>query len=397
MSNNVLHIIRKSSQLRATFINNQIINHIRYNPFIVFKEFSSKLYDGGYSDFDFNKYKILQLNEKGKKSFAYKYLKRISDSEIEKILNFIKENRIKILHFHYGTDAGLYYKLMKQSGLPSVISFYGYESSSFPGMFMGYGKYFLNKRVFPYATKIFAMSKEMKKDCIELGCDENKIIVHYHGVNGDIYYYPEREYCEKNKMILLNVSSLVEPKGHIFLFKAIKELVNRNIRNFELRLIGTGDIEIMLKNFVKENKLSEYITFVGVLKAHSDDILSEYKNADIFVHPSVIPKNGDKEGIPGTIVEAMFSGLPVISTYIGGIPYIIENEKTGLLNKEWDVEKLAENILKLMNSVKLREQIGRSGQIYAKENLDLKIKEANLENIYDDLIESFKNNKNIVS
>jgi colanic acid/amylovoran biosynthesis glycosyltransferase len=394
MPNNVLHIVRKSSQLKSTFIKNQIESHIRYNPYIVFKEKSDRLYDGGYADFDTNKYEILALSEL---NLRFKYLKKISSSDIEEIEKFIKEKSIDILHLHYGTDAGLYKKLIDNCGIPSLISFYGYEVSSFPKMFFGLGKHYLNHRVFNTTAKITAMTEDMKNDLVKLGCNESKIIVHYHGVGGDVYYYPEREYRNRDKIILLIVSYLAPQKGHRFLIDSIKEIVNRGNRNFELRIIGTGELEKELKDYVRSNNLDYCIKFLGPMKAHSPEILNEYKNADIFAHPSVVPKNGDKEGIPGTVVEAMFCGLPVVSTYHAGIPYVIENGKTGLLVKEWDIKKLSDNIELLMTNVELRKNIGTNAMKYAMENLILSKKEAILENIYDDVIKSFKNNKNIVS
>lgn len=392
MPNNVLHIIRKSSQLKSTFIKNQIESHVRYNPFIVFKEKSDRLYDGGYADFDINKYEILDLSVFNKSGKNKKYLKRISSVDVAEIQKFIIEKSIDILHLHYGTDAGLYKKLIDKCGVPSLVSFYGYEVSSFPKMFFGLGRQYLKHRVFNTSSVITAMTEDMENDLIKLGCDENKIIVHYHGVGGGVYYYPERQYINREKIILLIVSYLAPQKGHRFLIDSIKEIVKRGHKNFELRIIGKGELEKELKEYVRRNNLDEYIKFLGAMKAHSPEILSEYRNADIFTHPSVIPENGDKEGIPGTVVEAMFSGLPVVTTYHAGIPYVIENGKTGLLVKEWDIKKLSDNIELLMKDSELRKSIGTNAAKYAMENLILSKKEAMLEEIYDNVINSYKNN-----
>lgn len=384
MPKNVLHIIRKSSQLRSTFIKNQIISHINYRPFIVYKEKSEKPFDGGYADFDYHNFEILDLSENGKTNL--KFIKRISRSDTEAIKKFIRDKSIDILHLHYGTDAGMYRKIINGAGIPSLISFYGYEVSSFPGMFFGMGRQYLKKRVFNTPAFVTAMTEDMKNDLIKLGCDEEKIIVHYHGVGGEVYYYPERNYINSGKLILLIVSYLAPQKGHRFLFEGIREVIKRGYRNFELRIIGTGELENDLKEYIKTNNLDDNIKFLGAMKAHSPEIINEYKNADIFTHPSVIPENGDKEGIPGTVVEAMFSGLPVVSTYHAGIPYVIENGKTGLLVNEWDTGKLADNIIALMIDYELRKNLGLSAQKYAMENLLVSRKEKMLEEIYDNLI-----------
>jgi colanic acid/amylovoran biosynthesis glycosyltransferase len=387
MKRNVLHFVRKSTQLNATFINGQITNHINYNPSIVIKENVIKKYDGGYVEADYCNYKILNLNSFSNNKIKYKLLRRISKPDVKRILDFIEDNKIDVLHFHYGTDAGLYYEVMKSSGKPSVVYFYGYDSSSFPRMFFGFGKIFLQKRVFKYATKILAMSEDMKNDIKKIGCDEKKIIVYYNGVNGGIYNYSGKKYLQNEKTILLIVGSLVPQKGHLFLLECINRLKNNNLmKNVELEIVGIGELENELKKYVNDNNLDKYVRFIRPIKAYSPEILEVYRNADIFIHPSVIPKNGDKEGIPGTIVEAMFSGLPVISTYHAGISSIIKNDENGLLVKEWDIDKLTEYITRLVKDVSERERLGKAGQKYALENLNLLKNERKLEEIYDSII-----------
>lgn len=110
-----------------------------------------------------------------------------------------------------------------------------------------------------------------------------------------------------------------------------------------------------------------------------------YHNADIYLQPSVTA-NGEKEGIPGTLIEAMASGLRVISTFHAGIPYIIENEVNGLLVKENDINGIAVSILRLVNDEKLRENLGNNTTIKASKELDLVEKTKELENIYSSLL-----------
>ena len=114
-------------------------------------------------------------------------------------------------------------------------------------------------------------------------------------------------------------------------------------------------------------------------------MLTILNEADICVHPSVTHKT-TKEGIPGSVIEAMANGLPIISTYHAGISYAIETEKTGILVKEWDINELAHSILRLIESVELREKIGSAAQIHAINDLNLLKKESELEEIYINLI-----------
>jgi colanic acid/amylovoran biosynthesis glycosyltransferase len=172
--------------------------------------------------------------------------------------------------------------------------------------------------------------------------------------------------------------------------RAFKKALRITRKRIKLRIVGQGYLELDLKGYVDKNELHEHVDFIGSLKHLSREFLDEFNNADVFIHPSVISRTNEKEGIPGAIVEAMASGLPVLSTFHAGIPYVIRNGETGLLVNEWDTDRLAECIIKLAGNAKLREKIGLQAQRYAVENLDLKQKQIELENIYDLVIENHK-------
>jgi colanic acid/amylovoran biosynthesis glycosyltransferase len=383
----VCHILRKSSQLRATFINNQISNHIRFTPFVIYRYNKNNLYDGGYSDFSKD---LISLNlyeyENRISKLLYSGPKILSQSLIRKVQIFLAENNIQLIHFHFGSDCGVFYPLTKYLDCPSVVSFYGYDYSMFPGYMMGYGKKYLQNRVFKRVNTVLAMSPDMKSDLIKLGCPEEKIIVHYYGTDCKRFYI-KRDYAERRIPTILTVSAIFPKKGHKFQFEGLKNLIKSGVTNFQMRVAGGGKTESELKKFVNDNGLKDHVVFLGPIKYGSKEMMSEYKNADIFLHPSVVAPDGDKEGIPGTIVEAMSAGLPIVATYHAGIPFIIEDKKTGLLVNEWDVDSLADAIGQLIHNRDMRENIGRAAQEYAVKHLELIEKEKALEKIYDELLE----------
>jgi colanic acid/amylovoran biosynthesis glycosyltransferase len=380
---NVLHLVRKNSQLNASFIYNQIIHHKLYSPFIAYRKTVTKNHDGGFAVFSSENHTILDLgrDEKTYEKILFSTVKMLSKKQVTATKDFIVANKIDICHFHYGSDCGIFYPLQKYLTIPSVVSFYGYDSSSFPEYFFRYGGRYLRNRVFNRVDAVLAMSPDMKKDLMKAGCPEEKIIVHYYGTDCS-GFYQERKYFNKEKINLLILASLVPQKGHVFLLHGIKKLVESGITNFMLRIIGTGELEQQLKKTVISLGITGFVSFIGAVRYGSPEMMTEYQNADIFIHPSVIASNGDKEGIPGTIVEAMAAGLPVISTFHAGIPYIIENEKTGILVEEWDTQALAYSMKRLIEDCTLRESLGKAGQSYAMANLDLIEKEKELENIY---------------
>jgi len=377
----VAHFIRKESQLKASFIQNQILHHINYRPIIIYR-YKSKKNDGGFAEFRLNDIPTLDLSEGKSFDINFRYLKKISAQDRDKVISFLKKNNVSVLHFHYGSDACVYTDVIKNSGIPSVVSFYGYDASSFNKFIFGYGGYLLSNKLFPFVDTVFAMSADMKEDLMKSGCPEEKIKIHYYGTDVSLFKNLTHDYIIKEKITLLILASLVPQKGHLFLLKALAQLVNNGCNNIILRIVGAGELESQIKKFVNKNSLQSYVKFIGACKYGSNEMLNEFQNADIFVHPSVIAKNGDKEGIPGTIVEAMSAGLPIISTYHAGIPFIIKNNETGLLVKEWDINSLAVKIKLLVDNFLLRRNISLTAKKYATENLDLLKKEIELENIY---------------
>jgi colanic acid/amylovoran biosynthesis glycosyltransferase len=381
--NKVLHLIRKNTQLRASFIGNQITHHREFRPAVVYRENRSGAYDGGFAEFNLKGAPLLDLSRSvtAYENLRYQTTKTLSKRQVTEVLHFIKKHQIDILHFHYGTDCGAFFPLLKHVKKPSVVSFYGYDCSSFPSFMWGYGGRYLKNRVFDRVTKVLAMSPDMKKDLMQAGCPEEKIIVHYYGTDTRRFFM-ERDYTSKATVTLLILASLVPQKGHQFLLRSLKQLIDSGTKNFTLRIIGTGELEEQLKSFVRENNLSDYVHFTGAIKYASEEMMHEYREADIFVHPSVVAPNGDKEGIPGTIVEAMSAGLPVVSTYHAGIPYIIENGRTGMLVEEHDVATLSRLIERLINDPAKRKETGLTGQKLACDQLDLRSKELELEKHY---------------
>jgi colanic acid/amylovoran biosynthesis glycosyltransferase len=378
----ISHLIRKIDHFNTTpFIRTQILNHSEYSPLIITKEYDNDVIQKGKNNL------VLFLKKKNYLSnlIHYKLFRNISNENIREISEFCGANDIKLLHFHYGTDAGIYCRFLKVTRIPSIVSFYGYDCSSFPQRFLGLGKHYLRKRVFKNVTYVLAMSSDMKNDLIQLGCPTNKILVHYFGIDIRKFTNNNRDYGRNNNLKLLIMASLEDRKGHIFLLKALVELIRKGVTNFNLKIIGQGILEHKLKLFVSDNKLSSYVQFIPSID-YNTEIVSAYSNADIYVQPSVTAENGDKEGIPTALLEAMTNGLPVVSTYHAGIPDIIENKINGLLVKESNVHELTQALEALLNSRSLRENLGKAAQDYAVKNLDLKVKQIELELIYRSLI-----------
>jgi glycosyltransferase involved in cell wall biosynthesis len=122
-------------------------------------------------------------------------------------------------------------------------------------------------------------------------------------------------------------------------------------------MIGDGPLLSAVRERCRLHAYGHKVTLAGALPHH--EALKAIAKADIFLQHSITdPVTGDQEGAPVAILEAMARGVPIISTYHSGIPYLVENGVSGLLSEEGNVALMASNLLRLANDPDLRHQMG---------------------------------------
>ena len=383
MNNNkkVAHLIREYVRPTETFVINQINtlkNNNSFEPIV----FCQKRITNSNNDI-----KTIVINEKftrfGKifSNTLYNYFRIPSPKAINKIIDALNDQQVKILHLHYLVDARFFIQVMKKSNLPSIISVYGYDVASFPKSIWGIGKKYITP-IFKEADCFLAMSDDMKKDLLAIGCPESKIIVHYHGINVSRFKYYDRKFENSKTLKILFCGQLIYKKAPILLLEALEIILKRNLTDvpFELNFVGDGPLRQEIENRIKRHGLQNKVKLLGHIPHESKLLIDEYRKADIFVLPSMVIRN-NKEGIPGTLIEAMASGLPIISSIHAGIPEIVTSGKNGLLIKEGDLEDLASKLSYLINSNNVRQKLGMAA-LNSTENLSLEVKTKQLEEIY---------------
>lgn len=153
---------------------------------------------------------------------------------------------------------------------------------------------------------------------------------------------------------ILGVGRLVEKKGFVHLVRACQILKER-AESFSCNIVGSGPLLPELKREIAALDLLEDINLLGALPQHR--VQEEYRQADVLVVPSVIASNGDRDGLPNVILEAMSSGLPVIATDAGSIPEAVRDGGTGLLVPQKNAGAIADQIQRLNAHPKLRESL----------------------------------------
>ena len=181
---------------------------------------------------------------------------------------------------------------------------------------------------------------------------------------------------------VLAVGRLVEKKGHETLLLAAALLRDRGLE-FTVRLAGEGPEWPRLQRLVHELRLGDRLVFLGPLT--ESEVQEEYERADVFALPCRKLANGDQDGLPNVILEAMAHGLPVLSTRLGGIVEAIVDGESGLLTDQDDASGLAEHLGRLLEDPELRRRIGQGGRRRVAERFE---RSANLPRVVEALVEA---------
>ena len=206
----------------------------------------------------------------------------------------------------------------------------------------------------------------------------------------DVYYCPNGiKNCPRKTDFLslpeirpfkiLFLSNLIKSKGVFDLIEACSLLMKKGYR-FKCDFVGgEGDVsEPQFNTYIKKKKLTENIKYLG--KRFGKLKEAAYDQADVFVLPT------SNECFPLTILEAMQHSLPVISTFEGGIPDMVEDGITGFLIPQHDISALADRLELLLRNSALRKQMGKSGRIKYENNFTLNIFERRLYSILQHVI-----------
>ncbi len=226
----------------------------------------------------------------------------------------------------------------------------------------------------------FPVCDAFKKRLISLGCDPKKIIVHHSAIDCEKFSFKPRTLNEGDIINMVTVCRLTEKKGLTYSINAVAQLI-RKYPAIRYDIVGFGPLEKELKQLIKKLGVQNHIKLVGW--ASEDEVAAILDNVHIFLLASVTAKNGDEEGIPNALKEAMARGIPVVSTYHSGIPELVNNGVSGFLVSQRSSAMFAKKIEYLINNPNLWHEMGLAGHKKVKEGYDK-------EEVNDQLVNIFK-------
>ena len=181
----------------------------------------------------------------------------------------------------------------------------------------------------------------------------------YHGID------PVRLRSESRKNVdnsnvprILSVGRLREKKGFTFLIGAC-QLLHRAGYQFRCDIVGYGPDYEYLDALIARYQLTGVVCLLGKMTHH--DLVALYRDTSIFALPSIIAKDGDRDGIPNVLMEAMVFSIPVVTTSVSGIPELVEHQKSGLRVESEDARALFESLKLLLDQPRLRKKLGVAG------------------------------------
>jgi glycosyltransferase involved in cell wall biosynthesis len=197
----------------------------------------------------------------------------------------------------------------------------------------------------------------------------HKIHLVYHGI--DLSTFTDVRAPEsadsKPPYLILSVGRLVPKKGHDDLIAACGILRNAQ-HDFRCMIVGAGPEQEALQGLIDRLDLGSRVTLAGPM-THAK-LVTLYRKADLFALAPRIAENGDRDGIPNVIAEAMASGVPVVSTNVSGIPELVRDRQTGLLVAPGDPKALASAIARLLLDPERSARLARAARAVMEQEFD---------------------------
>jgi colanic acid/amylovoran biosynthesis glycosyltransferase len=262
--------------------------------------------------------------------------------------------RPDILHAHFATaPAAAARAASRLTGIPYGFSAHAYDLFKEP-----VDRPFLAKKCAD-AAFVRCISEYNRRHLIKTaGADESRLFVIHCGIDtGRFAADRPKPGGRPRKQTIMTMGNLVEQKGITYLIEALSDPAIKE-KGYHTVVIGDGPLKEGLMR--QASSLGVEAEFVGAVD--NREVMRFYREADVFVLPSVTCTDGHMDGIPVVLMEAMACGVPVISTRLSGIPELVEDGKSGILVPEKDARGLAGAIERLLSNTDMARRFSEQGR-----------------------------------
>lgn len=265
---------------------------------------------------------------------------------------YLRRHAYTIMHAHFAdlaTEAAM--MLNRLTGIPFSFSAHAYDIYIDPR--------WMREKV-RAAQFVLTCTEYNRRYMLEhlVDPEDGPLYRQYHGLDVRKFEPKPRPLRKRgDRMTLLTIGRMVDKKGMIYVVDACALLAARGV-DFRLMMVGDGPLREGLEDRVRELGLEGRVTFPGALR--HEELVPVYQESDCFVLPCVVLANGDRDGIPNTIAEAMCMEVPVVSTRISGIPELLRDGETGLAADEHSAEAVADAVTRLYEDPELARRLAKA-------------------------------------
>jgi len=269
---------------------------------------------------------------------------QISPAQVRATGRALTESNAELLHIYFGHIAMLLRPLIRQWQKPSLVSFHGADvlvDMQKPAYRRA------TEEMLSLVRRVLVRSESLKRAVIDLGCAPEKIEIQRTGIPLADFPFRERGIPGDGQWRLLQAGRLIEKKGLKTTLRAFARF-QKEFPAARLTIAGDGPQLEELRSLARELQIDGAVDFVGFVS--QEELRELLYSSRIFLHPSETGRDGNQEGVPNSMLEAMASGLPVFATRHGGIPEAIENKVSGILVNERDHRALADGLIETAKS-----------------------------------------------
>ncbi len=269
----------------------------------------------------------------------------------ECITEQLRKDRVDVLLAEYGPTGAELLSCSTEAGVPLVVHFHGFDAYSKEPLerFEGY------RELLSEAAAIVVVSRHMEQQLLSLGAPRERLHMIQYGIDVD-RFTPGTP--ANNPPHFLAVGRFVDKKAPLITLFAFREVWHQR-PEAHLTMVGSGVLWEGVRQLTVALGLESVVELTGMLTP--DRVAERMRDSRAFVQHSVVPASNDHEGTPLAVLEAMASGLPVVSTMHAGIPDVV-NDARGLLCAEYDLAGMATNMLRMVDEPDLAGRMGAAGR-----------------------------------
>jgi len=268
-----------------------------------------------------------------------------------RIRAFLYRHGVKAVLAEYGPNGSMMRVACRRAGVPLYVHFHGFDATKL-ARDRNWRRHY--RALFRDAAGILAPSNFLASRIRQLGCSEGKLHITPNGIDTSSFSETTRKPGR-----ILAVGRLVEKKAPHLTIRAFAK-VRERYPDCQMNIVGDGALFSRCVDEINQHCLADSVHLHGA-RSH-DFVCALYSQAALFVQHSVTASDGDTESFGISLIEAMASSVPIVTTDHNGFSDTVEHGETGLLVAEHDVEGMAEAMVALLSDPDRAERMGRAGR-----------------------------------